>query len=113
MLAAWHNLATAYYLLKRGPTEQQAVVELDEILSWARVADCTDANGRRAQSPAFSDFEDSLRAAAEAGAADWLLTRNTSDAARSRFPVLTPTGVPAKISTAAGVVAAAPPRPFS
>jgi predicted nucleic acid-binding protein len=91
MLVAWHGLATAYYLLRRGRTEQQALGEVDKILAWARVADCTDASARRARSLGFADFEDALQAAAaEAGAADWLVTRNTSDFARSRVPVLTP-----------------------
>jgi predicted nucleic acid-binding protein len=91
MLVGWHGLATAYYLLKRGRTEQQAMVEVDKILSWARVADCTDASARRARSQGFSDFEDALQAAAaEASAADWPVTRNTGDFARSLVPVLTP-----------------------
>lgn len=49
MLVAWHGLATADYLLKRGRTEQQALAEVDKILAWARVADCTDASARRAR----------------------------------------------------------------
>lgn len=91
MWVAWHGLATAYYLLKRGRTEQEALIEVDKILAWARVADCTDTGARRARSLGFADFEDALQAAAaEASAADWLVTRNTSDFARSRIPVLTP-----------------------
>jgi predicted nucleic acid-binding protein len=91
MLVAWHGLATADYLLKRGRTEQQATVEVDKILAWARVADCTDASARRARALGFPDFDDALQAvAAEGSAADWLVTRNTSDFARSRVPVLTP-----------------------
>jgi orotate phosphoribosyltransferase-like protein len=69
MLVAWHGSATACYLLKRGRTEQQATADVDIILSWARVADCTDASARRARSLGFSDFEDALPAApAEASA---------------------------------------------
>jgi hypothetical protein len=33
MFVAWHGLATAYYFLKRDPTEQQAMVEVDKISS--------------------------------------------------------------------------------
>ena len=91
LLVAWHELATACYLLKRGRTEPQAMVEADKILAWARVADCPDASARRARSLGFPDFKDALQAAAaEASAADGLVTRNTSDFARSRVPVLTP-----------------------
>lgn len=69
------------------------MVEADKILAWARVADCPDASARRARSLGFPDFEDALQAAAAAAegrAADGLVTRNTSDFARSRVPVLTP-----------------------
>ena len=67
------------------------MVEADKILAWARVADRPDASARRARSLGFSDFEDALEAvAAEGSAADGLVTRNTSDFARSRVPVLTP-----------------------
>lgn len=90
-VVAGHGLATAYSLWKRGRTEQQAMVEVDKILAWARVADCPDASARRARSLGFPDFEDALQAAAaEASAADGLVTRNPSDFARSRVPVLTP-----------------------
>lgn len=91
MSVAWHGLATAYYLLKRGRTEPEALLEVDKILAWARIAECTDAGARRARTLGFADFEDALQAAAaEACGADWLVTRNTGDFARSRIPVLTP-----------------------
>lgn len=68
-----------------------AIVEVDKILAWAHVADCTDASARRSRSLEFPDFDEALQAAAaEASAADWLVTRNTGDFARSRVPVLTP-----------------------
>ena len=31
MLVAWHGLATAYYLLRRGRSEPEALVEVDKI----------------------------------------------------------------------------------
>ncbi len=37
LLVAWHELATACYLLKRGRTEQQAMVEVDKILPLTSV----------------------------------------------------------------------------
>lgn len=91
MFVAWHGLATAYYLLRRGRTEQEALAEVDKILGWAHVADGTDAGARRARALGFGDFEDALQAAAaETCAADWIITRNTVDFARSRVPSLTP-----------------------
>jgi hypothetical protein len=84
-------LATAYYLLKRGRTEAQAMVEVDKLLSWARVADAADAHARSARGLGFSDFEDALQAvSAEACAADCIVTRNIADFAKSKVAVLTP-----------------------
>lgn len=91
MFIAWHGLATAYYLLKRGRTEDEALAEVDKILSWARIADATDAHARLARSFGFTDFEDALQAvSAQACAADWIVTRNPQDFASSVVPVLTP-----------------------
>ena len=71
MFVAWHGLATAYYLLKRGRTEQEALAEVDRILAWARVAAAGDTEARRARALGLPDFEDALQAAsAEACAAD-------------------------------------------
>jgi predicted nucleic acid-binding protein len=91
MFIAWHGLATAYYLLKRGRTETEAMVEVDKILSWARVADASDARARDARGLDFIDFEDALQAvSAQACAADCIVTRNTRDFAQSLITVLTP-----------------------
>lgn len=91
MLVAWHSLATAYYLLKRGRTEADTLVEVDKILAWARIADATDEAARHARQLGFSDFEDALQAtAAEASRADCIVTRNTTDYARSSIPALSP-----------------------
>lgn len=92
MFIAWHGLATAYYLLRRGRTETEALAEVDRILAWARVAACADGEARRARALGFRDFEDALQAvAAEACAADWIVTRNTSDFSRSSVRAVTPT----------------------
>jgi predicted nucleic acid-binding protein len=92
MFIAWHGLATAYYLLKRGRTEMEALGEVDKILAWARVAESTDAHARQARALGFNDFEDALQAvAASACAADWIVTRNGQDFSRSPVPTLTPT----------------------
>lgn len=91
MLVAWHGLATAYYLLKRGRTEADALAEVDKILSWAQIADATDTAARRARQLGFADFEDALQAAAaEVSRADCIVTRNTADYSRSAVPALTP-----------------------
>lgn len=91
MFIAWHGLATAYYLLKRGRTELEALAEVDKILAWARVASATDAGARLARGLNCGDFEDALQAvSAEACGADWIVTRNGADFSKSRVPVITP-----------------------
>jgi len=92
MFIAWHGLATAYYLLKRGRTEAAALAEVDRILAWARIADGTDAHAHRARAMGFNDFEDALQAAsAESCAADWIVTRNVPDFSLSTVPAISPT----------------------
>lgn len=91
MFIAWHGLATAYYLLRRGRTEAEAMLEVDKLLGWARVADAGDANARSARGLGFSDFEDALQAvSAEACGADYIVTRNVGDFTKSKVAVLTP-----------------------
>lgn len=91
MLVAWHGLATAYYLLKRGRTEAETLVEVDKILAWARVADATDAAARRARNLGLVDFEDALQSvAAESCGADFIVTRNPADFSRSPVPAIAP-----------------------
>jgi len=91
ILVAWHGLATAYYLLKRGRTEAEALAEVDKILAWASIADASDKAARRARGLGFSDFEDALQAAAaEASHADCIVTRNTADYVRASVPAYLP-----------------------
>ncbi len=91
MLVAAHGLATAYYLLRRGRTEAEALLEVDKILAWARVADASDSAVRHVRNLGFTDFEDALQAAAaETCAADWIVTRNVRDFGRSRVSALSP-----------------------
>lgn len=92
MFMAWHGLATAYYLLRRGRSETDAMVEVDKLLAWVRIADAVDANARAARQLGFGDFEDALQAvSAEACGADCIITRNRADFAKSKVRVLTPT----------------------
>ena len=91
MFIAWHGLATAYYLLRRGRPETTALADVDQILTWAQVASVGDADARRARTFACSDFEDALQiASAEACGADLIITRNTADFKASSVPAITP-----------------------
>lgn len=92
MFMAWHGLATAYYLLKRGRSEADAMVEVDKLMAWVRIADTMDVHARTARQLGFDDFEDALQAvSAEACRADCIVTRNKTDFAKSQTTVLTPT----------------------
>jgi predicted nucleic acid-binding protein len=88
---AWHGLGTAYYLLRRGRSEADALNEVDRILAWARIAPVTDSAARRARTLGFRDFEDALQAvSAETCGADCIVTRNSSDFALASVPALLP-----------------------
>jgi predicted nucleic acid-binding protein len=69
VLIAWHGLATAYYLLRRGRSEADALGELDRILAWAQIATATDTAARRARTLGFRDFEDGARRMGSGGRA--------------------------------------------
>jgi len=91
MFIAWHGLATAYYLLKRGRTESEALAEIDKLLAWASVADVSDADARAARAMGFGDFEDALQAAsAEACRDDVIVTRNPGDFSKSKISAMSP-----------------------
>lgn len=91
MFLAWHSLATAYYLLRRGRTEQDALADIDQILSWATIASVTDADARRARSLRFLDFEDALQVvSAESCVANCIVTRNLNDFRQSKVAALLP-----------------------
>jgi predicted nucleic acid-binding protein len=91
VFVAWHGLATAYYLLRRGRSEADALNEVDRILAWAQIAPATDNAARRARTLGFRDFEDALQAvSAESCAADCIVTRNSGDFSHSTVPALLP-----------------------
>ena len=91
LFVAWHGLATAYYLLRRGRTEPEAMQEVDRILAWARVAPAGEVEAQRARSLGFSDFEDAMQAAsAEACGADWIITRDGTGFTSSPVPAISP-----------------------
>lgn len=90
---AWHGLATAYYVLKRGRTTAEALAEIDNILSWADVAPVNQLTPYQARALSFADFEDAMQTAtAMECRADVLVTRNVKDFAASPILVVTPEG---------------------
>ncbi len=88
---AWHSLATAYYILKRGRTQAEALEEVDKILAWADIAPITKLTAHQARALAFSDFEDAMQAAAAVECqAHVIVTRNVRDFGHSPIPACTP-----------------------
>jgi predicted nucleic acid-binding protein len=88
---AWHTLANVFYIYGRkagAATARQALLELLQIVTIATVSH---TQALRAFTLNFVDFEDALQAvAAEACAADCIITRNAPDFASSPVSVLTP-----------------------
>lgn len=98
---AWHSLATIYYLIRRGRSESAAMKEIDQILSWARVAPVDSRSAARARNLNFPDFEDAMQCVcAESCLADVIVTRNTKDFAGSLIPVMSPAEVLVRYETA-------------
>ena len=88
---AWHGLATAFYLLGTVIGETHAQTAMEGFLQNVTVATVGDSDARRAFALGFTDLEDALQAiAAEACAADHIVTRNEADFARSPVPALAP-----------------------
>ncbi len=89
---AWHTLSNAFYIV-RGHASSKDVARsfISDLLQWVEVAETTKSDALKAISYGMSDFEDALQlAAAEACAADVLITRNTKDFKASTIPVMTP-----------------------
>jgi len=90
---AWHSLATIYYLIRRGRSEQLALAEVDKILAWANIAPVDALSASRARNLNFPDFEDAMQCVcAESCLADVIVTRNTKDFMSSPVPVISPAG---------------------
>ena len=98
--SAWHGLATAYYIIRRGRTEQAAMDEVDNILAWAEVAPVDSSSAARARSLQFPDFEDAMQCAcAENCVADFIITRNVRDFASSSIQAISPTDFVARFAS--------------
>jgi predicted nucleic acid-binding protein len=88
---AVHGLATAFYILESMSDAAMARQALADFLLHADVAAITDNDVRRAFTLGFTDFEDALQVvAAEACAANCIVTRNVPDFAKSPTPALMP-----------------------
>lgn len=88
---AWHSVATLAYLIERERSRPIAREIVTGLLSWARVATTGHEDAVRALHLQMSDFEDALQiSAALACGADYIVTRNGRDFAKSPLPALSP-----------------------
>lgn len=90
-MVAWHTLPILAYYHERQHTAHDTALMMDSLLAMVDVPTVGHRDAMMWRSHGIADFEDSLQmAAALAGAADVLITRNTSDFAGSAIPVMTP-----------------------
>lgn len=88
---AWHSLSNSFYLLAKKLGSNQAQEALREALEVMNVVTTGHEHALRALELRFADLEDALQAAAaEAGQADFLITRDRTGFASSPVPVLSP-----------------------
>jgi len=88
---AWHTLSNVFYILRSQAGRDRAVEFLEDLLQWVQVAGVGHSDALRAFGYGISDFEDALQvSAAEACAADLILTRNTADFRNSPISATSP-----------------------
>ncbi|MGB4115706.1 MAG: PIN domain-containing protein [Polaromonas sp.] len=90
---AWHSVATLSYLIERQQNAKRAHEAISELLTWAQVAATSHADALMALQLPMADFEDAMQAsAAMACSAQYIITRNVRDFAKSPVPAITPEG---------------------
>ena len=88
---AWHSVATLFYLIERQKNAKTAHQSISELLTWAQVAATGHADVVAALQMPMNDFEDALQAsAALACEANYIITRNVKDFAKSPISAITP-----------------------
>ena len=89
---AWHTVANMDYILKRAKhSDSERESHLRGILTQARVVPTDETDALYALGLRWSDYEDALQAAAAMRcSADFIVTGNCRDFARSPVPALSP-----------------------
>ena len=96
---AWHTVSNLYYNVRRQRDAATARAFTASLLSFAQVAPTGTDDLRYALGLPMSDFEDAMQvAAARACEAQFIVTRNAGDFARSPIPNLTPAEAVAELS---------------
>ena len=90
-MVSGHAVTNMFYILRRKVGREDAIKLLSAITQILRVASVTDEVINTALKSDMVDFEDAVTsAAADASGAEAIVTRNGSDFAKSRVPVLSP-----------------------
>jgi len=100
---AWHSVATLAYLIERQASKILSRDFIRSLLAWADVAPTGRAEALAAVNLPMRDFEDALQVtAAQACAAQCIVTRNVRDFKKSPVPALTPEDFLRKHAESAG-----------
>jgi hypothetical protein len=90
-LVAWHTLPIISYYYGRQNSPDQTAALMDALLRLVESPTTGHADASAWRNHGISDFEDALQvASAIAGFADFIITRNGEDFAKSPIPSLTP-----------------------
>jgi len=90
-LIAWHTVSNVYYVLKRAQDDNAARGFVETALEIFEVSQTGTAAAKQALLLDVNDFEDALQiAAALAGGADVIVTRDEPDYTASPLPVRSP-----------------------
>lgn len=90
-LVAWHTLPIVSYYYRRQASEADTATMMDELLATLEVPVVGHADAANWRTYGVSDFEDALQvAAALAGNADFIITRNVTDFSGAPLEVTTP-----------------------
>ncbi len=99
LFVAWHTISNLYYNVGSPRDAAFAKSVVADLMTYAQVAPTATDDLRYALGLPMSDFEDAMQvAAARACQADYIVTRNEGDFARSPIPTLTPTEALAELS---------------
>ncbi len=90
-MVAWHSISNLYYLLRIAVADAKAREFISDLMRFTAVASGGTDAVRQALLIPMRDFEDALQvAAALAGGAEMIVTRNIRDFVRSPLPAVTP-----------------------
>ena len=103
LFVAWHGLATVFYITARKQSEADATNMIRNLLNWATVSTVGHDQAQQALGYGITDYEDALQAAAaNACAASWIVTRDSTGFTGSPVPVISPDDFVLRFTASAG-----------